>query len=183
MACVCPPQISMITQGRVILRRIASTSPWASFASRNSVVNFISLPLSSPVNNAGVCCRSGFAGFEFVRRDLLQNLQGLECFLFGNAVKSKTGVDDGVLTHAGIGHIGEADLTRDPAEVDLAHFQAVGLVNFNDFPGYSQTHDASSVMLPPPVRAPARHRWPAPGGGEGLRNRSPAAAGRSSAAG
>ena len=51
MAWVCPPQISMIVHGCVVILRISCAKPCAAFASRYSDENFTALLLDSGVSS------------------------------------------------------------------------------------------------------------------------------------
>src|SRR5579864_4657388 len=130
MVCVCPPQTSMMVQGRVTWRRMAWASCSAAFGSRYSLRNFTQFLFQHP---------QLFEVFEDLPRlDLVDDADG------------KSYVNEHIIPHSGLGRVREIDFFADAAEIDLGAAESdVAIVHDLEDPAWNcKTH----ANLREPVR-------------------------------
>src|SRR5690349_2270400 len=121
--CVCPPQTSISTHGRVTAARIAASNRPTAAGSRYSSRNRIGA-LADLVQLAGL----GQEGEHPVGLGLVEPGEG------------EPDVDQGVLPDGDGRDVFEADPLANAAEVDAAHEQVVLAVHFDDLAGDAQAH-------------------------------------------
>src|SRR5690606_35836501 len=83
------------------------------------------------------------AEFLVKRADLLEQLKRFLRFFLVDHVQRKTDVDDRVVAHLRLRHVGEARLFDHAAEVHAAHLQPGLLVNLDDLAWNTEAHDYS----------------------------------------
>ena len=113
---VCPPQTSIIAQGRVTVAWMSSSRRSASSGSWNSSRYFTSVS-SSPVG-VGPSPAAGLLGgpaplvaeLRVELAHLPEELERLQRRLLVEALQREADVDDGVLADLEVGHVGQADL-------------------------------------------------------------------------
>ena len=136
MACVCPPQTSMIFQGRVVSRAISPANRRAASASRYSSTYFMAAapprPRPRPLVQGG-----GPLDLLVDLADLVEVREYLLRLLLIDAADGEAHVDDHVIAHDRFGRVGQADFLGDAAKLHLAHRQPVLLVDLQDPPRYS----------------------------------------------
>ena len=173
MECVCPPQTSMIFQGRVVTWAISRAMRCAISPLRNSVRYFIGVLQSdasgarpAPPHLPTLSARRSFhrdssiaarlaaraKASSSLGQFLVEHAQGAEIGerLLGRLLvdlgDGKAHVDDGVVADLDLGHVVQADVLDHAAEVDPAHADhAVGSDLF-DFSGNRQAH--SNLLIP-----------------------------------
>src|SRR5579863_210193 len=124
---VCPPQISMIVQGRVIFSRTARPSCSAAFGSRYSLRNFTEL-LFQPAH-------------------FFQILEDALGFGFVNHADGEADMHQHVLADFDFGSVGQVDFLADAAEVNLAATEGnvIAVHDFNHPAGHGETHWKTST--------------------------------------
>src|SRR3954447_1678046 len=122
--CVCPPQTSISTHGRVTLRRMSSRILRASPLSRYSSRCFIELPhfLEKPQRP----CR-------LLRID---------------PADRKPGMHQHVVSDRRLGQVGETRLPRHSAEIYFGHADAVRVVEFEDPAWNREAHERRLIVTP-----------------------------------
>src|SRR5579871_2807874 len=126
MVCVCPPQISMMVQGRVTFWRMAAASCSAAFGSRYSLRNFTELLFQSA--------------------HLFQVLEDALGFVLVNDTDGEPDVNQNIFADFGLGHVGEVNVLADAAKVDFAQTEGeVPSVDDFDQPARNgKTHERTS---------------------------------------
>src|SRR5579859_8112529 len=126
MVCVCPPQISMMVQGRVTFCRIAHASCSAAFGSRYSLRNFTEL--------------------LFHCAHFFKNLEDALGFVLVNDADGKSDVDQNIFANLGLGSVREVDFLTDTAEVDFADAEG-GISRAHDFYNTAWNRETHADLL------------------------------------
>ena len=135
----------MSDQGRVVMRAISRAYLCAASASRYSSRYFIALGGRPPrVTVPGSQARRLRHFFQLAQLlHLAQILEDLVRLRLIHAAERKADVDDDVIADLRLGHVGEADLLEDAAEINFAAaHQRVFAADAGDFSWNSQTHCA-----------------------------------------